>query len=174
VKEKVDEDNDSQLEMTERISEEDEVIANFVLTPTRDDCGKFIRCAAVQGDFFHDQPQIISRQINVVFPPQENTELIKANYSQEIGDPVEIKIEFESHPHPEASQVIWHLGDDLSISPDQLVADGGLQYVAHLLEFDNENEDLVIAKLTIHHLSLEEANQDFYLEARNKFSDEPT
>lgn len=147
-----------------------DITKEFTFTPSRDDCGKYLKCSAKQfnddGELvFEDVPEI-SKKIMVVFPPQPNDEEHAAGFNEETGEPVDIEIRFESHPAPSDDQVTWYLGDDTILAGEELDD----KFTAHPLEMGDD--DWVIARLTVNYMSAEDADLTYQLSAENAFSDE--
>jgi len=176
--EEVNEDEDDALDesMFEELANGDDerlidITKEFTFTPSRDDCGKYLKCSAkqVNGDgelLIEDVPQIF-RQIMVVFPPQPHEEEHFAGYNEETEEPVELEIMFESHPAPSDEQVTWYLGD-YTIHAGEDFDD---KFTAHALEMGDG--DWVIARLTVNYLTEEDAELTYQLSAENDFSSEP-
>jgi len=176
--EEINEDEDEALD--ENSSEEEanfdddrlmDASKEFTFTPSRDNCGQYLKCSAKQfngdGDLlFEDIPQI-SKKIMVVFPPKPHDEVHSAGFNEETGESFDLEIMFESHPAPSDEQVIWYLGENTIHAGEDLDD----KFTAHALEMGED--DWVIARLTVNYLTAEDAELSYQLSAENDFSSEP-
>jgi len=139
-----------------------EVEKEYTFVPSRDDCGKEVKCVVSQlnedGELIFGEQLEISKKIMVIYPPQP-AEPVTAGFNEETGDPVEITIEFMAHPTPAADQVTWQLGDE-ELAP----GDSTDNWEAAELEVDGHT---VRATLTILTFTEEQAEESHSLLVAN-------
>lgn len=113
--------SDVELEFVEEeliASDEDEttsVSRKFTMVPSRDDCGKYVKCIAEQldsnGNPIGDASTFDWRKIMVQFPPlPKDHEAIVISAPEDDNQTWTITLEFMANPMPsEDDQVMWHI-----------------------------------------------------------------
>ena len=147
----------------------------FHFQPKQHDCGKFVKCEAIQvnheGNPLQDESEISSRKITVQFPPQPFEEEPAPIVFFDGEKFVNIKLIFQASPIPLDSQVIWHINpsggdaaaeDSIVLSADRVVDD---KYRALSLNTSGHN---VMAILQISDPQPEMMSWSYYLEVHTE------
>ena len=182
----IDEDNDLMMEHMERGREETlnddgttDVKEYFAYVPHIADCGKFVKCEAIQRDpegntIFTSGSSVVSQKIMVQFPPQPS-ETFRGEVPFTPGDEmVEAVIEFQSSPEPTDQQAIWTITPfdspamEVTLEAGQ-TSDGG-KYEAMPLNTSSGHN--VKAVLRVYNLIDQDKEYQFSLSVENAIGEE--
>lgn len=175
----IDEENDVLLEETEgvaqKVENEDGTLDHvkvYTLMPTMSDCGKYVKCEAIQRDpegnlLFDHGGSIATRRIMVQFGPQPLEEAIEAVFFSEGDESVQVDIEVKANPQPKNNQAIWHVSPTSDIRHEDALAleAGNMDLDKYLALPLNKSEDshVVVASLVITDLKEVDASFTYVL-----------
>lgn len=147
------------------------VVKNFSLLVQSHDCGKYVKCVAVQKDdkgidiFAKKGRAVESRKIQVLFAPEPLFKPLPPIFFGPGESTRAVKMNFRANPTPINNRAIWHINPTRQIGTDSIVVQAGSsykdKYEALPLNISGHSVDAV---LNIRNPSEGEAGYEYFLE----------
>jgi len=151
-----------------------DVVNFFTLVPSMGDCGKYIKCEAVQMDeggslLFDDGASVVSKKIMVTFPPQPLHEPVGPITFTPGEEFVEVEVTFMANPVPLNHEAKWRIvpSIDTGIDPVDVYAGNDFfeKYSAAPL---NATGHSVVANFIINEPTYADEDFEYQLEVSNE------